>query len=93
MGPGEILLHSLAFQFLIEKPEGEKPLRALRCEENIKIELKPVEDEGMDLFQLDQGRDNQRSSVSAVTNLRANKKDKRFLKELSRLCSVELCLQ
>jgi len=35
-----------------------KPLRALRWEEYIKIELKPLQDEGMDLFQLAQDRDN-----------------------------------
>jgi hypothetical protein len=53
----------------------------------IKIDLKsPVQDEGMDLFQLAQYTDNYWISFSAITNLQVHKRDRRFLNELSNYC-------
>jgi hypothetical protein len=48
-----------AYRILVEKPEGKKPLGRSRCRrvENIKMDLRELEWDGMDWIDLAQDRD------------------------------------
>ena len=57
---------------LVEKPEGNRPVRRLKrsWEDNIKMDLREVGWEGMDWIYLAQNRDRWRAFMNAVMNLR-----------------------
>jgi hypothetical protein len=61
-----------ACRILVGKPEGKGPLGRPRCRwvENIKMDLREIEWGGMDWIDLAQGRDQWRSVVNMVMNLR-----------------------
>ena len=60
------------YRFLVEKPEGKKPLGRprRRWEDNIKMDLREVGCGSMDWIELDQDRDRWRAIVNAVMNIR-----------------------
>ena len=62
-----------AYRVLVEKPEGKRSLRRLRCtlEDNIKMYLKEVGHVHGDLIALAEDRDQSQAYVRAVMNLRA----------------------
>jgi hypothetical protein len=59
-------------RILVGKPEGKRPLGTprIRCEDNIKMNLKEVGCEGMDWSELVQDRDRWPTLENAVMNLR-----------------------
>jgi hypothetical protein len=61
-----------AYRILVGKPEGKRPLGRPRRRwvDNIKIDLREVGWEGMDLIDRAQDRDRWRAYVNAVMNLR-----------------------
>jgi hypothetical protein len=61
-----------AYRALVGKPEGRRPLGRprRRWEDNIKMDLREVEWEGMDWINLAQDRDRWRALVNAIMNLR-----------------------
>jgi hypothetical protein len=60
------------YRVLVGKPEGKKPLGRPRCrwEDNIKKDIQVVGCEGMDWFELGQGRDRWWALLNAVMNFR-----------------------
>jgi hypothetical protein len=60
-----------AYGALVEKSEGERPLRRTRRrrEDNIKINLREMEWSGVDWIYLTQDRDQWRDLVNTVMNL------------------------
>jgi hypothetical protein len=56
----------------VGKPEGKRPLGRSRCKwvEGIKMDLREIESDGMDWIGLAQDRDQWRSLVNMVMNLR-----------------------
>ena len=68
------------YRVLVRKPEGNKPLRRMRCrwEENKKMYLQEV-GWGMDWIHLAQDRDEWQALVKAVKNLQAPKHAGNFL--------------
>jgi hypothetical protein len=60
------------YRVLVGKPEGKRPLGrpGRRWEDNIKMDLQEVGCEDMDWIKLAQDRDNCRTLVNAVMNLR-----------------------
>jgi hypothetical protein len=64
-----------AYRILMGRPEGRRPLERLGCrwEDNIKMDLKEVEWEGVDWIDMAQDRNRWRALVSAVMNLRVPK--------------------
>jgi hypothetical protein len=60
------------YKFLVEKPEGKRPLGSLgrRWENGIRMDLREIGLRGMDWIRLAQDRDLSRAVVSAVMNLR-----------------------
>jgi len=60
------------YRFLVEKPEGKKPLGRprRRWEDNIKMDFQEVGCRGMDLIELAQVMDRWRALVNAVMTLR-----------------------
>jgi hypothetical protein len=61
-----------SYRILVGKPEGKRPLRRhrRRCEDNIKMDLREIELNGMDWIDLAQDRDQWRALVNTVMNLR-----------------------
>jgi hypothetical protein len=61
-----------AYKVLVGKPEGNRPLRRPRrgWVDNIKIDLREIEWDGMDWIYLAQDRDQWRVRVNTVMNLR-----------------------
>jgi hypothetical protein len=64
-----------AYRILVGKPEEKRPLRKTRRRwvHNIKMDLRELESDGMDWIYLAQNRDQWRSLVSTVMNLRFHK--------------------
>jgi hypothetical protein len=60
-----------AYRILVGEPEGKKPLGRPRGRwvDNIKIDLREIRWDGMDLFDLAQDRDRWRTLLSTVINL------------------------
>ena len=60
-----------AYTVLVGKPEGKRPLGRCRCrwEDNIKMELKEISSEGVELIYLAHN-DRWRAVVNTVTNFR-----------------------
>jgi hypothetical protein len=61
-----------AYRILVGKLEGKRPLGRRRCRwvDNIKIDLREIEWDGMDWIDLTQDRDQWRALVNTVMNLR-----------------------
>jgi hypothetical protein len=61
-----------AYRILVENPEGRRPLGRPRRRwvNNIKMDLREIEWDGMDWIDLAQDRDQWRALVNAVMNLR-----------------------
>jgi hypothetical protein len=61
-----------AYRILVGMPEGNRPLGRPRCRwvDNIKMDLREIEWEGMDWIDLAQDRDQLGALVNAVMNLR-----------------------
>jgi hypothetical protein len=62
-----------AYRILVGKPEGKMPLgrrRRRRWVDNIKMDLREIEWDGMDWIDLSQDRDQWRPLVNTVMNLR-----------------------
>jgi hypothetical protein len=61
-----------AYTILVENPEGKRPLgrRRRRWVDNIKMDLRDIGWDGMDLIYLAQVRDQWRAVVKTVMNLR-----------------------
>jgi hypothetical protein len=61
-----------AYRMLAGKPEGKRPLGRLRRRwpDNIKMDVREIEWDGMDLIDLAQDRDQWRALVNTVMNLR-----------------------
>jgi CRISPR/Cas system-associated protein Cas7 (RAMP superfamily) len=59
------------YRVLVGKPSGKRPLRRLRCEDNIKMDLQKVGCGVVDWIELAENRDRWRALVDAVMNLRA----------------------
>jgi hypothetical protein len=61
-----------AYRILVGKPEGKRPLGRPRrwWEENIKIDLREIEWDGVDLIDIVQNRDQWSILVNTVLNLR-----------------------
>jgi hypothetical protein len=60
-----------AYRILAGKPEGKRPLGRPRCKwvNNIKMDLREIEWDGMDWIDLAQDRDQRRALVNTVMNL------------------------
>jgi hypothetical protein len=69
------------YRFLVEKPEGKRPLgkRRRRWEDNIKLDLQKVGCGGLDWFDLAQDRDSWRALANAVMNLQFPQTSSNFL--------------
>jgi hypothetical protein len=61
-----------AYRILVVKPEGKRPLRRLRHRwvDNIKMNLRGIEWDGVDWIDLAEDRDSWRALVNTVMNLR-----------------------
>jgi hypothetical protein len=61
-----------AYNILVGKPEGKRPLRRPRCrwEDNIKMDLREIGWEGVDWIHLAEDRDHCLAVVNTVMNLR-----------------------
>jgi hypothetical protein len=61
-----------AYRILVGKPEGERPLGRprRRCVDNIKMDIKEREWDGMDWIDQAQDRDQRRAIVNTVMNFR-----------------------
>jgi hypothetical protein len=61
-----------AYRIFIGKPEGKRPLGRPRRKlvDNIKMDLREIEWDGVDLIDLPQDRDQWRALVNTVMNLR-----------------------
>jgi hypothetical protein len=61
-----------AYRILVGKSEGKRPLRRPRSRwvDNIKIDLREIEWDGMDWIDLAQDRDQWRALMNTVMNLR-----------------------
>jgi hypothetical protein len=66
---------------LVGKPEGKRPLGRPRhrSEDNIKINLREIEWDGMDCIDLAQDSDQWRALVNTVMNLRVPQNADKFL--------------
>jgi hypothetical protein len=60
------------YKILVGKPEGKRPVgrHRRRWEDNIEVDFRETEMEGVDLIHLAQGRDLWRALVNTVMNLR-----------------------
>jgi hypothetical protein len=70
-----------AYSTLVEKPEGNRPLGRSRRKwvDKSKIDLRYIEWDGMDWINLAQNRDQRRTLVNKVMNLRVLQKTWKFL--------------
>jgi hypothetical protein len=70
-----------AYRILVGNPEGKEPLgrQRRRLEDNIKMDLRETEWNGMDWMDLAQDTNQWRALVNAVMNLRVHKKAGKFL--------------
>jgi hypothetical protein len=61
-----------AYRILVGKPEGKRPLGRPRRRwvDNIKLDLREIEWDGMDWIELAQDKDRWRALVNTVMNLR-----------------------
>jgi hypothetical protein len=61
-----------AYRILVEEPEGQRPLEKLRRRlmDNIKMDFREIGWDGMDWIDLAQDRDQWRTLVNTVMNLR-----------------------
>jgi hypothetical protein len=61
-----------AYRILVGKPEGKRPLGRSRSRwvDNIKVDFRDIEWDGMDWIELDQDREEWRTLVNTVMNLR-----------------------
>jgi hypothetical protein len=61
-----------AYRILMGKPDGKRPLGGPRHRwvDNIKMDLRPIDWDGMDRINLLQDRDQRRALVNTVMNLR-----------------------
>jgi hypothetical protein len=61
-----------AHRILVGKPEGKRPLGRPRCRwvDNIKMDLREIGWDGVDLIDMAQDRDQWRAIVNTVLNLR-----------------------
>jgi hypothetical protein len=62
-----------AYRILVGKPEGKRPLgrpRRTRWVDNIKMDLREIGWDGVELFELAQDRDQWRALLNTVMNLR-----------------------
>jgi hypothetical protein len=61
-----------AYRILVWKPEGKRPLGRprRRCVDNIKMDPREIEWDGVDWIDLAQERDQRRALVNTVMNLR-----------------------
>jgi hypothetical protein len=61
-----------AYRIMVGKPDGKRPLGRprRRLVDNIKIDLREIEWDGMDWIDLAQDRDQWRAIVNTVMNLR-----------------------
>jgi hypothetical protein len=61
-----------AYRILVGKPEGKRPLGRprLRWVDNIKMDLREIEWDGLDLFEMAQDRNQWRALVNTELNLR-----------------------
>jgi hypothetical protein len=61
-----------AYRILVWKPEGRRPLGRPRCKwvDNIRIDLREIEWDGVDWVDVAQDRDQWRALVKTVMNLR-----------------------
>jgi hypothetical protein len=61
-----------AYRILVGKPEGKRPLGrpTRRWVDNIKMDLRNIEWDGVDCIELAQDRDQWRALVNTVINLR-----------------------
>jgi hypothetical protein len=61
-----------AYRILVEKPEGKRPLGRPRCRwvDNIKIDLREIEWDGVDWIDMAQDRDQWRALLKTVLNFR-----------------------
>jgi predicted CoA-binding protein len=61
-----------AYRILVVNPEGKRPLGRSRCRwvDNIKMDLRKIGSDGVDWIDLAQDRDQLRTLVKAVMNLR-----------------------
>jgi hypothetical protein len=59
-----------AYRILVGKPEGKRPLGRPRCRwvDNIKIDLREIERDGVDWIDLAQDRDQWRALVNKLMN-------------------------
>jgi hypothetical protein len=64
----------IVYRILVVKPEGKRPLGRprLRCEDNIKVDLRETVWGGMDWIHVGQDRDQWRALVNTVMNLRVS---------------------
>jgi hypothetical protein len=60
-----------AYEILVGKPEGKRPLRRPTCrwEDNIRMDLREIGWEGVDWIHLTQDRDKWKALVNTIMNL------------------------
>jgi hypothetical protein len=60
------------YRILVGKPEGKKPLRRPRCRwvDNIKMDLREIEWDGVDWIDMAQNREQWRALLNTLLNLR-----------------------
>jgi hypothetical protein len=60
------------YRVLVGRPEGKRPLeiRGRRCEDNIKMDLREIGNDGANWIRLAQDRVHWRAFVNTVTNFR-----------------------
>jgi hypothetical protein len=70
-----------AYNILVRKPEGKRPLGRPMCrwEDNIRMDLREIQWEFVDWIHMDQDRDQWRALVNTVMNLQVPLKVGNFL--------------
>jgi hypothetical protein len=77
-----------AYKILVGNPEGKRPLERLRCRwmDNIKMDLRDIRWAGMDWIDLVQDREQRRTLVNTVMNLRVPENVRNFLSSCTTGC-------